>query len=115
MCMEQPLPADQSELCGVATDDTIFVHRCSSVAKQRLTQLDVVMEEAGMPKNASKDVNAESHMVALGCDLSAEPPSVEPHSCKLFALFAAFLSLLQEPVELVARACCITKGTEPCP
>jgi hypothetical protein len=98
MCMEQPLPADQSELCGVATDDTIFVHRCSSVAKQRLTQLDVVMEEAGMPKNASKDVNAESHMVALGCDLSAEPPSVEPHSCKLFALFAAFLSLLQEPV-----------------
>ena len=97
LCMEQPLPLDQSELCGVATDDTIFVHRSQAHAQERMAKLDAAMMQAGMPKNAEKDVNWESSMAALGCQLFADPPAVEPNSAKLFGLFAALVGLLLKP------------------
>ena len=98
LCMEQPLPLDQSELCGVATDDTIFVHRSQAAAQDRLKRLDAAMAKAGMPKNAAKDVNCDTRMSALGCELLSDPPAVEPNSGKLFGLFAAFVGLLQNPI-----------------
>ena len=97
LCMEQPPPVDQTELCAVATDDTVFVHRSQAGARKRLEKLDAVMVQAGMPKNASKDVNWDSKMVALGCELYANPPAVEPSSDKLFRLFSALVGLLLNP------------------
>lgn len=97
LCMEQPLPLDQSELCGVATDDTIFIHRSKSLAKERLQRLDAEMAKAGMPKNAAKDVDWMPKMAALGCELTAQPLGVEPNAAKLFSLFAGFIGLLLRP------------------
>ena len=98
MCMDQPLPLNQQELCGVATDDTVFVHRSQELAEHRLGRLDAAVEAAGMPKNPAKDVNWDSHMVALGCELFANPPTAEPSSVKVFGLFAAFIGLLLQPL-----------------
>ena len=36
MCMDQPMPLNQLELCGVATDDTICIHKNSTIAASRL-------------------------------------------------------------------------------
>lgn len=97
LCLEQPVPLDQSELCGVATDDAIFIHRSRTLAKERLRRLDTEMAKAGMPKNATKDVDWMTNMSALGCELTARPPAVEPNASKLFNLFAGFIGLLLKP------------------
>ena len=93
MTMEDPPPCG-CEACGVATDDTFFIHRSLALGRDRLKKLDMVLEDRGMPKNADKDVTLDSSMTALGCELTVSPPAAEPNTAKLITLFAALLDLL---------------------
>ena len=93
MTMEQAPPTGP-EVCGVATDDTFFIHKDKAVGAQRLRRLDSALAGHGMPKNGLKDVTLESEMTALGCKLTVRPPSVEPDSGKLTMAFKAFLDVL---------------------
>lgn len=93
MTMEDPPPCG-CEACGVATDDTFFIHRSLALGQERLKKLDTVLEDRGMPKNADKDVTLDSSMTALGCELTVSPPAAEPNTAKLVMLFAALLDLL---------------------
>jgi len=88
------LPPSGAEACGVATDDTFFIHKSRPLAESRLTNLDCALESNGMPKNSSKDVDLEPSMTALGCELTSQPAAAEPASNKLVPLFAGFLDLL---------------------
>ena len=92
MTLDCPPPVGV-EVCGVATDDTFFFHKDKLLGTERLEQLDRVLEEQGMPKNAAKDVTLESEMTALGCELTAQPPAAEPSTAKLVQLYKALLDV----------------------
>ncbi|CAE7942083.1 unnamed protein product [Symbiodinium sp. KB8] len=92
LSMDVP-PSNGVEACGVATDDTFFIHKDRLLGAQRLQRLDAAMEKHGMPKNCSKDVTLEASMTALGCELSSRPGAVEPSASKLAPLFAALLDV----------------------
>ena len=68
-CLESPVPFDQGELCGVATDDVILAHSCPKAALRRLSPLEAAMVAAGVQKNAEKDVNVVDSMIALVVNL----------------------------------------------
>ena len=93
MTMEQAVPTGP-EACGVATDDTFFIHKSEAVGAERLRRMDASLARHGMPKNGAKDVALESEMSALGCKLTARPPAVEPNTHKLVLVFKALLDLL---------------------
>ncbi|CAE6938118.1 HET-E1 [Symbiodinium sp. CCMP2592] len=95
MTMEQAVPTGP-EVCGVATDDTFFIHKDKAVGAQRLCRLDAALAGHGMPKNKSKDVTLETEMTALGCKLTVQPPAVEPDSGKLTLAFKALLDVLAQ-------------------
>ena len=92
MTLDCPPPVG-AEVCGVATDDTFFFHKDKLLGTERLEQLDRVLDEQGMPKNAAKDVTLESEMTALGCELTAQPPAAEPSTAKLAQLYEALLDV----------------------
>ena len=97
MCLECPLPDDQSELATVATDDIILVSHSVHQARGRLVAIDRELAAHGVTRNATKDVDAAGSIIALGCELSSEPPRVDPAAKKLYSTVAASLGLFGEP------------------
>ena len=71
-------PVDQSELCAVATDDTILVHRSRRRASDTLERLDKTFKAHSVKRNINKDVNCASELTGLGCHLTSSPPLVQP-------------------------------------
>ena len=96
LCMEQPPPLDQSVLCWVATDDTVFAHRNRQHGAKTLARFDAAMDSAHIPRNAGKDVSLASHITALGCDFTSQPYLVEPATAKLSACFVGLMDVLDK-------------------
>ena len=61
--------ASAAELCLVATDDTVFIHRDKDQDLATLAQFDNALQQAGVPKKASKDVTLAEQITALGRNL----------------------------------------------
>ncbi|CAK9018799.1 unnamed protein product, partial [Durusdinium trenchii] len=78
LSLDHDLPKTQHELCAVATDDVLLVHRCKKQGGKTLQRLDHVFAEHGIVRNKAKDVNLAGHMTGLGCDIVSSPPMVEP-------------------------------------
>lgn len=95
MTLDRPPPLPGDEACGVATDDTFFFHTDRELGTSRLEALDAAFVANGMPKNLGKDVTLADSMVALGCEISSSPPSVEPAAGKHAYLFTAWLDLIR--------------------
>lgn len=96
LCMDQPPPADQHELCTVVTDDTILMHRDAEFARMRL--LDAAFGDAGIPRNTDKDISVQPSIVALGCELSSIDALVQPEVSKLARLTCGLLDVITNPV-----------------
>ena len=84
-------PPYGQEACGVATDDTFFFHKDRRLGQERLRRLDAVLDSRGLPKNSAKDVTLQTSMTALGCELTSQPPAVEPSASKLRLLFTGLV------------------------
>lgn len=95
LSMCHPPPADQSELCMVATDDTVFMHREVTKGQETLANFDASLQAAGIPRKVSKDITLVEQTTALGCDISSRPHVVEPAVPKLLTCIAAGLDLLR--------------------
>ena len=95
LSLDHALPVSQRELCAVATDDTLLFHRNLRRGMQTLRRVDQAFERHGIPKNKAKDVTLASTMTGLGCDMSSEPPLVEPAKDKLVQLLLAVCDLLE--------------------
>ena len=95
MDLDSPPPSGP-EICGVATDDTFFFHFDKEMGRKRLSKLDAVLAENGMPKNATKDVSLQTSMTALGCCIDATTGTAEPEPSKITALFLAWIDLLNK-------------------
>ena len=93
MTMDLP-PPNGPEACGVATDDTFFIHFDREMGQRRLDMLDTVMAQHGMPKNEAKDVSLQASMTALGCVIDSKSGTVEPAPGKLCSLFLAWIDVL---------------------
>ena len=65
MTMDLP-PPNGPEACGVATDDTFFIHFDREMGQRRLDMLDTVMAQHGMPKNEAKDVSLQASHDSFG-------------------------------------------------
>ncbi|OLP95328.1 hypothetical protein AK812_SmicGene22568 [Symbiodinium microadriaticum] len=97
LSLDHTLPGSQEELCAVATDDTLFFHRCPFKGRRTLSKLDKVFDKNGVARNVNKDISLAAEMTALGCDISAAPPLVEPCKRKLVKFVAAVCDLLEAP------------------
>ena len=95
LSMDHPPPAVQSELCMVATDDTVFMHRDATKGQNTLACFDASLEAAGIPRKVAKDITLTEQITALGCDLTSRPHIAEPAKPKLLTCVAACLDLLQ--------------------
>ncbi len=93
ICGTEELPADDSELAVVATDDTLLFHKDLAAARRRLEAFDDAMETANVPRSADKDINFADSLTGLGCELSASPPQAAPERSKLLNVFLASLGL----------------------
>ena len=87
-------PSCQDEVCFVATDDTVLVHKHLEHGKRTLESLDAAFERNGIPRNCEKDISLQSHVTALGCDLSSHPALVEPSSAKMAETVCRAIDLL---------------------
>ena len=87
-------PSCQDEVCFVATDDTILVHKYAEQGRRTLDSLDAAFARNGISKNHEKDVSLQSHLTALGCDLSNRPALVEPSSAKMAETVRRAIDLL---------------------
>eukprot|EP00439_Symbiodinium_sp_Y106_P074706 s3085_g14.t1 len=76
--MDHPLPDDQTELCLVATDDTVFVHRDRQGGQCTLDKFDAAMAAASIPRKVSKDISLSETITALGCEITSRPHMAEP-------------------------------------
>ena len=76
LALDDAEPQDQSELCAMATDDVLLFHREAWRALSAVAKLDTAMEQSGVQKNVSKDVNLADTMTGLGCELSNSPPLI---------------------------------------
>lgn len=94
---DAPTPSEQHELCAVATDDTIFTHDCAQLGAETLQRFDAALAGAGILRNANKDITLASEMVALGCQLTSQPPLVEPECTKLLTLIRDLVDVLDHP------------------
>ena len=94
LAMEHPVPHDQSELCMVATDDTVFMHRDREKGLATLARFDSSLDNAGIPKNLGKDITLLEQVAALGCDISSRPHVAEPAILKLMTCISALLDIL---------------------
>ena len=88
-------PSDQSELCLVATDDTVFVHQSRDVMMSTLQHFDGALAAAGIPRKKSKDTTLVEQITVLGCDVSRRPHVAEPSQNKLLRCLACCLDLLR--------------------
>lgn len=93
--LDHPSPENQTEMCFVATDDVVLVHKDAKQGLETLLHLDKAFQTHGIPKNTKKDVSLASNVTALGCDLSNNPAKVEPASGKLVQTLARTLDLLR--------------------
>ncbi|CAE7480188.1 unnamed protein product, partial [Symbiodinium pilosum] len=94
LAMEHPVPHDQSELCMVATDDTVFMHRDRKKGLATLARFDSSLDNAGIPRNLGKDITLVEQVTALGCDISSRPHVAEPTIPKLMTCISAVLDVL---------------------
>lgn len=98
LSMDQPPPADQTELVLVATDDTVFAHRDIARGSQTLRQFDASMANASIPRKRSKDITLVENITALGCEISSRPHLAEPAADKLHKCFCSLLDVLAKGV-----------------
>ena len=94
LSLEHEPPASFDEVCFVATDDTVLIHKNKERGVSTLTDLDAAFEQCGVPRNSRKDASVASSVTALGCDLSNGPAKVEPNSAKLASVTCRTLDLL---------------------
>lgn len=94
LSVECPPPSHQAELCMVATDDVVFMHRDKARASETLQKFDSCLEEAGIPRKAVKDVTCADEVTALGCDIHSRPHVAEPSKPKLVTCVSALLDVL---------------------
>ncbi|CAE7861257.1 unnamed protein product, partial [Symbiodinium sp. KB8] len=94
LSVECPPPSHQAELCMVATDDVVFMHRDKARASETLQKFDSCLEEAGIPRKAVKDVTCADEITALGCDIHSRPHVAEPSKPKLVTCVSALLDVL---------------------
>ncbi|CAE7241849.1 unnamed protein product [Symbiodinium sp. CCMP2592] len=97
LSLDDPLPECQRELCMIATDDTLLFHRDTTQGHSTLQKLDESFQANGIPRNQAKDVTLQTCMTGLGCDLSSQPPMVQPESSKLCRLVLGLCDLVQQP------------------
>ena len=90
-----PPPQTHEEFALVCTDDTILFHTDRSLGIKRLQQLDDSFDVLGIPRQANKDVNVETSITGLGCELSNSPPKVEPAWARLGHLLAGVFELAE--------------------
>lgn len=102
-----PTPADPSLSFALATDDLmVFSVGSATLARQLVSQTDTACAEAGLQRNAAKDVSNVADATCVGIDVEGGV-RVCPHVNKL-ALLAAGLAYLFEqgaqvsPLELYA-------------
>ena len=86
LSIDHPLPDDQTELCLVATDDTVFVHRDRKGGQCILDKFDAAMAAASIPRKVSKDISLSETITALGCEITSRPHMAEPVVAKLIHL-----------------------------
>ena len=91
---DHDLPETFEEACLVATDDTVLLHKCKRKGHDTLRRLDEAFERHGIPRNKAKDVSLAEHVTALGCDLTSEPPLVQPAEAKLCSAVRRTMDLL---------------------
>ena len=96
LSVECPPPSHQAELCMVATDDTVFMHRDKAQAVATLQKFDSCLEEAGIPRKAVKDVTCADEITALGCDIHSVPHVAEPAKPKVVTCISAVLDVLEQ-------------------
>eukprot|EP00439_Symbiodinium_sp_Y106_P070151 s430_g12.t1 len=90
----RPLPTSYDEVCFVATDDTILMHKTLGQGSHTLSKLDKAFDERGIIRNTSKDVTLQESVTALGCDLSNDPAIAEPSLDKILRTVARTLDVL---------------------
>ncbi|CAE7547923.1 unnamed protein product [Symbiodinium natans] len=91
---DYPLPSSYDEVCFVATDDTILMHKTLGQGSDTLSKLDKAFDERGIIRNTSKDVTLQESVTALGCDLSNDPATAEPSLDKILRTVARTLDVL---------------------
>lgn len=91
---DHDLPDNFDEACLVATDDTVLLHKCKKTGYDTLRRLDEAFERHGIPRNKAKDVSLAEEVTALGCNLTSDPPSVQPAEGKLCSAVRRTLDLL---------------------
>lgn len=96
MSLDHPVPEHHDEVCFVATDDTVLVHKDKNKGARTLDRLDSAFHEHGIPRNIAKDVSLQPAVTALGCDLSSEPAVAEPAAARLTAAICKTLDVLHE-------------------
>jgi len=89
-------PANQSELCMICTDDTLFFHRDSRLAHDTLRRFEAAAAASKVPLNNAKDITVAERMTALGCDVETSPPRVSPDADKLRRVLGAALDVLNQ-------------------
>ena len=72
LSLDHDVPAQQDELCFVATDDTVLLRTSLTTGQRTLASLDGAFAKNGIPRNAAKDISLAAKITALGCDLSCE-------------------------------------------
>ena len=94
-CRNRPLPTSYDEVCFVATDDTILMHKTLGQGSHTLSKLDKGFStSAEIIRNTSKDVTLQESVTALGCDLSNDPAIAEPSLDKILRTVARTLDVL---------------------
>ena len=88
------MPSRQDEICLVATDDTVLIHKDKALGANTLSNLDNSFAEHGVPRNKKKDVSLAGELTALGCDLSNKPALVEPSKEKITQCICRSLDVL---------------------
>eukprot|EP00435_Cladocopium_sp_Y103_P008297 s2259_g2.t1 len=94
LSLDHDIPSDQRELCLVATDDTVLIHKDPHLGASTLHRLDEAFALHKVPRNTAKDVTLATELTALGCDLSGRPGLVEPNKDKLGQCLCRTLDVL---------------------
>ena len=91
---DYPLPSSYDEVCFVATDDTVLMHKTVGQGSRTLSNLDEAFDNHGIVRNRSKDVTLQGSVTALGCDLSNGPVTAEPNADKILKTVGRTLDVL---------------------
>ena len=96
LSVDHDTPSCHDEVCLVATDDTVLVHKNAEQGAKRLEKLDRAFDEKCVPRNLAKDVSLAESLTALGCDLTNSPAVAQPSRSKLCSCICRTLDLLTE-------------------